>query len=284
MEKNYTSMEDFIVLGENIVKWIREWFEQNGPDCNAIIGMSGGKDSTVAAALCTKALGPDRVIGVLMPYENQGLNDADKICELLGIHYITVNIGNSVDSLLKRINGCRFNSIYDNCSEFVSLSEQSVMNVCPRIRMTTLYAVAQSMNGRVCGTSNLSENYLGYFTVWGDQASDFEPLGDLTATEVMQLGAALSVPAAYSFRTPDDGLPNSMKDEEKFGFSYDDLDRFIMMDFGKKPFDEKLMADIMKWHNKNSFKDRVSIPTYNTGRMNILKFEKVMKSANGYGK
>lgn len=199
---------------EKLIQWIKDWFEENGKDCNAVIGISGGKDSTIVAALCVEALGKDRVIGVLMPNGVQkDITDSLQVCSLLGIKNYLVNIGPAVDALKKQIG--------------FDLSAQSDTNLPARIRMSTLYAVSQSNNGRVVGTCNASENYVGYFTRWGDGASDFEPIGNLIVSEVIEIGDCLGLPYELVHKTPDDGLPNSNTDEEKFGFTYSELDKYI---------------------------------------------------------
>lgn len=227
---------------DRIVEWIRGWFEENGKDCNAVIGLSGGKDSTIAAALCVEALGNDRVIGVALPDMLQGINEADKIAEHLGIKFMTIPIGNACWYLKKA---------KDASGEVFEWSTQTEQNIPPRIRMAMLYAVSQSFNGRVVGTCNLSENYIGYMTRWGDQASDFEPLAGLTVTEVRAIGHELGLPAEWVDKVPDDGLPKSCPDEEKFGFSYETLDMYIRF---KVCDDEAIKAKIDAMHKKNLFK------------------------------
>lgn len=204
---------DAKIFSEKCIQWIKDWFEKNGPDCNAVIGMSGGKDSSVVAALCVKALGADRVIGVAMPDGEQGLNEADEICNYLGIKCLV----RPITEITKAFHN-------------VELSEQAIQNIPPRIRMTMLYSVAQTYNGRVMGTCNASENYVGYFTRYGDGASDCEPIGKLTVRQVVAIGKELGLPIKWVEKTPDDGLPGSQPDDEKFakwGFSYEKLDKLI---------------------------------------------------------
>ena len=171
-------------LKNDCIQWIRDWFAANGPECNAVIGISGGKDSTVVAGLLVEALGKDRVIGVMMPNGHQSdLDDAIKVCEHLGIKGTIVNIKDILDVF--------YNSLlygYDFRSEGLKrvipapLSEQTKINLPPRLRMTTLYAISQSVNGRVANTCNLSEDWVGYSTRYGDSVGDFSPLSDLTTT------------------------------------------------------------------------------------------------------
>ena len=223
---------------EKCIQWIKDWFETNGKDCKAIIGMSGGKDSTVAAALCAKALGPENVIGIAMPDGKQSINDADKICHYLGIEYFCFNIGH----ITRPIKSMEF------------WSNQSVQNIPPRIRMTILYAMSQTYKGRVVGTCNKSELYVGYATRYGDMASDFEPLGDITCNQVVQVGHYLGIPSNWVDKKPDDGLPNSEPDDDKFakwGFSYKLLDKFL--ETGTSGDDDADKA-IIKKHNETKFK------------------------------
>ncbi len=245
MEKEYYNFNVEQVTNE-CIQWIKDWFEKNGPGCNAVLGLSGGKDSTIVAALCAKALGPDRVIGVAMPDNRQGINEADKIAEHLGIKFLVLPIGYICSS---------FDVASDN---YIDWSVQTKQNIPPRIRMTMLYAVSQTFNGRVVGTCNTSENYIGYMTRWGDQASDFEPIGNLTVTEVLQIGDYLGLPYEWVHKVPDDGLPHSLPDEEKFGFSYTELDRYIREGVepeGKCNNSDELKIDkIKRMHTKNEFK------------------------------
>lgn len=235
------------------VEWVRTWFEENGKGCNAVIGMSGGKDSTIAAAILCLALGCDRVIGVAMPDKGQGVNDADKICKHLGIKYMCMPIEDITSG---------FNRMwYHLGDDDFKWSEQSAQNIPPRIRMAMLFAVAQTFNGRVVNTCNLSEEYIGYSTIFGDNAGSFSPIRDLTVTEILAIGDELGLPREWVHKIPDDGLPHSMPDEEKFGFSYETLDKWIRE--GVKPSDETF-EKIMKMHQNNLFKTRmVHIPSYN---------------------
>jgi NAD+ synthase len=195
------------------VKWIRDFFEENGKGCNAVVGISGGKDSSVVAALCVEALGKDRVIGVLMPNgEQSDIDKAELLTDTLGIKRYIVNIKDSVDGLIKSLP--------------FELSEQGRINLPPRIRMATLYAVAQSHNGRVANTCNLSEDWVGYSTRYGDSVGDFSPCSFLTVAEVKEIGKLLGLPSELVDKVPSDGL-SGMSDEEKLGFTYAELDRYI---------------------------------------------------------
>jgi NAD+ synthase len=201
---------------DEIIKWIRDYFEKNGQDCNAVVGISGGKDSSVTAALCAHALGKEKVYGVLMPQGQQ--HDIDYSRDLvshLGINQYVVNIKDSVDSLLSSIK-----------EGGLSVNRQASINIPARIRMTTLYAVSAIVNGRVANTCNLSEDWVGYATKYGDGAGDFSPLSHLTVTEVKALGRELELPSKFIEKVPEDGL-TGLSDEENLGFSYDVLDRYI---------------------------------------------------------
>lgn len=204
-------------VAQDLVAWVQEWFAANGPKANAVIGMSGGKDSTVCAAVLCKALGADRVIGVSMPDGSQGLNEAQEICDHLGMKMLTINIGGPTAAM---------NRALEEFGGF-EISKQTAQNIPPRIRMTTLYAVAQSMNGRVINTCNASEDYIGYSTKFGDAAGDVSLLANLTVSEVLAVGDYLGVPYKWVHKTPDDGLPHSSPDEVKLGFTYAELDRYI---------------------------------------------------------
>lgn len=228
-------------IKNEIVKWISNWFEINGNGCNAVVGISGGKDSTIVAALCVEALGKDRVIGVLMPHGTQADIDVSyEVCKYLGIDNYTINIFDS------------FLSIKTQVKEQLSgtFSAQSSINLAPRLRMATLYAVSQSVNGRVANTCNLSEEWVGYSTRYGDQVGDFSPLANLTVAEVKQIGYALGLPKEFIEKVPADGLCDKT-DEDNLGFTYEELDRYI-----RKGVIENIehQERIEELHNKNLFK------------------------------
>ncbi len=230
-------MFDAVKVKNQCVQWIKDFFEENGKDCNAVIGISGGKDSTVAAALCVEALGKDRVIGVLMPCGEQ--HDIDKAFMLvnhLNIKYHVINIKDAVDGVIKNLD--------------FEVSEQTKQNLPPRIRMSTLYAVSQSFNGRVCNTCNLSEDWVGYSTRYGDAAGDFSPMSKLTVQEVKAIGHVLNLPEELVEKTPIDGLCGKT-DEENLGFTYLELDTYIRTG---KIDDENKKAIIDRKHKMNLFK------------------------------
>ena len=217
---------DAVKVKNDCVQWIRDWFEKNGKGCNAVIGISGGKDSSVVAALCVEALGKDRVIGVMMPNGIQkDINDAVKVLTHLGIKYTSINIQESVRAILETM-GDMFIPNRDGYEEF-NVSEQTKINLPPRIRMATLYAISQSVNGRVANTCNLSEDYVGYSTRWGDSVGDFSPLANLTSDEVVAIGDACGLPYELTHKIPSDGLCGKT-DEDNFGFTYETLNKYIL--------------------------------------------------------
>jgi len=225
-------------ITENCISWIKNWFDKNGPESPAVIGISGGKDSSVVAALCVAALGKDRVIGVQMPNGKQpDISDSDDIIRFLGIKSYCVNIDNACKAIASQIDlmGLKDNSV-------------SYTNLPPRIRMTTLYNLSQRVNGRVANTCNLSEDYIGWSTKWGDSCGDFSPISKLTCTEVIKIGEYLGLPSHLVHKVPSDGLCGKT-DEDKFGFSYEVLDNYIR---GIKPpegEDNKDIAKIRAMHN-----------------------------------
>lgn len=226
--------------------WIREWFEKNGQGCNAIVGLSGGKDSTIMAGLCVEALGKERVIGVGMPDTGQDLHGADEIADYFGIRFIVANIGGMTTALRQM-----FAAGEHDGSWWFNMSKQAEQNMPPRLRMVTLYAISQSNNGRVMGTCNLSENYVGYLTKFGDGASDVEPMAELTVTELLQIGDLMGIPAKWVHKVPTDDLPHSMGDEAKFGFSYATLDKYIR---GIETPTPEIKEKIDRMHRNNLFK------------------------------
>lgn len=216
---------------QQAIDWIRNYFAHNGFNCSAVIGISGGKDSTVAAALCVEALGNDRVVGVMMPNGDQAdIADSIRVCELLDIPHMTINIKDAYDKMAEAIGGG------------IDISEQALVNLAPRLRMATLYAVAQSLpnGGRVANTCNFSEDYVGYATKFGDSAGDFGVLSYLNVDQVKALGYELGLPADLVDKTPSDGLCG-LTDEDNLGFTYRQLDDHIVHGTcGDAEVDEKI--------------------------------------------
>lgn len=224
---------------EEIVSWIRDFFDKNGKGCKAVIGISGGKDSSIVAALCAKALGKENVVGVLMPYgEQSDIGFAHFLCQYLQIQKVIVPVTTAVNSIIENVNAYR------------EVSIQAITNVKPRVRMATLYAVSQSVNGRVANTSNLSEDWIGYSTRYGDSVGDFSPCSKLTSDEVIEIGKYLGLPDELIYKTPADGLCG-VPDEKNFGFSYDVLNKYIRTGVCE---DEDIKKKIDELHTKNLFK------------------------------
>lgn len=240
-------MFDAVKVKNDCVQWVRDWFDQNGEGCNAVIGISGGKDSSVVAALCVEALGKDRVIGVLMPNGTQSdIDDSYAVVKHLGIHKCTTDICDIYNASMSAI----IQSIWQITKESGHTSEQTRINLSPRIRMTLLYAISQSFNGRVACTDNLSESYIGYSTRWGDNVGDFCPLAHLTSEEVVAIGDALGLPYELTHKTPSDGLCGKT-DEDNFGFTYEMLNKYIRTGVCEN---EIIKAKIDDRHQKNLFK------------------------------
>lgn len=234
---------------KELLVWLKDWFLKNGKGCNAVLGISGGKDSTVAAALCVKALGKENVIGVLMPNGIQNdIDDSIRVCNFLDIKNYTVNIKESVDAVLKSI---------ETTGNIIS--NQTIINLPPRIRMATLYAISQSNNGRVINTCNLSEDWVGYSTRYGDSAGDVAPLAKLTVEEVRRVGIELGLPRDLVYKTPSDGLCGKT-DEDNLGFTYDALDKYLRT--GECDLAVKELID--RKHELNKFKLEL-MPSYEYG-------------------
>ncbi len=243
-------MFDANKIKNECVQWIRDFFENNGKGCNAVVGISGGKDSSVAAALCVEALGKDRVIGVLMPCgEQHDIDMAQLLVDHLGIKHYIINVKDAVDGILT------------NMPSDLVITAQTVQNVPPRIRMSTLYAVSQSVNGRVVNTCNLSEDWVGYSTRYGDSVGDFSPMSFLTVTEVKAIGRVLGLPDVLVDKTPIDGLCGKT-DEENLGFTYAELDRYIREgiiedEVKKEIIDRKHKANLFKLEFMPCFKPTI---------------------------
>ena len=240
---------DAAAEGQKTIQWIKEWFDENGKDCNAVIGISGGKDSSVVAALCVKALGKDRVIGVQMPNgEQKDIDASDLVFKTLGIRKVTFNIEEAVHGVLAQF-----------IAAGIDASIQTMTNLPCRIRMATLYAISQSLNGRVLNTCNLSEDVVGWSTFGGDDMGAISPLGGFTVQEILEIGDWLQLPKELVYKTPSDGLCGET-DEDKFGFTYVELDDFIRNGSEPKNDKEKKMYEMYK---KSFFKHKlIQLPTY----------------------
>ncbi len=240
-------MFDAKKVKDEVVQWIRDWFDENGKGCNAVIGISGGKDSSVVAGLCAEALGKERVIGVLMPNgEQRDIADSMALVAHLGIPYYVCNVKAAVDGVLQSLT-----------ESGVEITRQTKINLPPRIRMSTLYALSQSKNGRVANTCNLSEDWVGYSTRYGDAAGDFSPLGKLTVQEVKAVGRELGLPIFLVDKAPSDGLTDKT-DEDNLGFTYAALDEYLRTGVCEN---QEYKAKIDRLHRLNEFKLK-PIPCY----------------------
>ena len=241
---------------KEIIDWIRCWFIENGDGCNAVIGISGGKDSTIVAKLCVEALGADRVIGVMMPCGVQkDISDSIRVCEYLGIKNYTINIEESVNATLKQMEDAD-----------IEITNQTRVNLPPRIRMSTLYAVSQSHNGRVSNNCNLSENICGFSTRFGDDAGDFSPLSNLTTIEIIQIGEFLGLPYDLVHKVPMDGLNVNenneyITDEDILGVKYSDIHMYAREPYKLKITNPSIFEKIQQKEISNAFKLK-PIPAY----------------------
>lgn len=255
---------DAMKATEECIKWIRDWFEENGKGCNAVIGISGGKDSTVVAALCAKALGPERVIGVMLPDGTQAdIGDSKNIIKNLGIRGVELNINMATGPMLANLQ-----ALIDR----QSLGEASLTNITqakenlpPRIRMASLYMISQAFNGRVSNNCNLSENWIGYSTIYGDTAGDFSPISSFTVSEVIQIGRVLGIPEKFLSKPPADGLCGKT-DEDKLGFPYAVLDTYIRTGRIGNP---ETRETIDRMHERNRFKHE-PMKSFQYGEMKLL--------------
>lgn len=239
-ERLVCNMFDAKKVTEELVEWIKKYFDKLGGNQNAVIGISGGIDSSTVAALCVKALGEDRVRGVLMPYHIQpDINVSLNLVHYLGIRYSIVNIGHTVDTLRK-----------ENAKQGIEETEQANINLPARVRMSELFFYAQCCNGIPTCNCNLSEDHVGFATYGGDGFGSFAPIEMLTKTEVRAVAKELGLPDEFVNKTPIDGLCGKT-DEESFGFSYEVLDKYIRTG---EIDDQNVKRKIDEMHEKNLFK------------------------------
>lgn len=238
-----------------IINFIKKTFEKASFAKYAVVGISGGKDSSVVTGLCSNALGKEKVFGVIMPNgDMKDIDDAKKLCEFLDIKYIIININQSYIELKKEIE--------DKISN--KLDKQADINILPRLRMTTLYSIASQINGLVANTSNFSEKLLGYSTKWGDNVGDFAPILHLTMEEVLEVGFDIGLPHYLIKKVPSDGL-SGKSDEDNFGFKYEDLTQYIK---GKK-VNNNIKTLINNRINNNKHKNN-EIPSLLTNKQKKL--------------
>jgi len=244
---NFNAADAFELIKSSWTRWAN-----NVGATKWVVGISGGKDSSVVAALDARIFGKDNVIGVLMPNgEQSDINDSKEVCDFLGIKPVEVNIGKAYEELLDEV---VFGALKPLGVE--KASEDTLTNLPARLRMATLYAVAQSVGGIVLNTCNLSEDTVGYSSLFGDNAGSYAPIQGLTVTEVIALGDWLGLPRNLTHKTPVDGL-QPKTDEEKLGFTYSALDLYIRQNEGSKGLKDR----IDELYRRNKFKtDIVGIP------------------------
>jgi NAD+ synthase len=227
---------------EKRVEWIKQILTQSGAK-GVILGLSGGKDSAVVGALVKRAT--DNVLGVIMPCGNitQDEEHAWKVANAFGIETIKVDLKEAFDTLSQTIN---------RAMKEMPLEGLSLSNIKPRLRMTTLYAIGQRKGYLVAGTGNKSEGTMGYFTKWGDGAYDFNPIADLTVTEVRLLGEYLGVPAEILYKAPSAGLWEGQTDEEEMGVTYQEIDEYILTGTTNERAKQIIEAQYQKTEHKRN--------------------------------
>ena len=226
-------------VADKLVLWLRDYFDNNGNPLNAVVGCSGGKDSTVVLAALVKAIGANRIYAILMPNGTQAdIDDSYKVCEFLGLRPYVCNIAEA------------YNGIAKSAGDYFNPSKQATINLAPMMRMSMLKFISQCVDGRFTCNANLSEIFLGWYTKGGDDQGSVKPLANLTVTEVIEVGKALGLPGWMVEKKPSDGLCGQT-DEEKFGFSYKVLDNYIRTGECENT---EVKAKIDAMHNRNAFK------------------------------
>lgn len=237
---------------KNIIKFLKEYQERTHTNGYAL-GISGGKDSTIVAKLLVDAVGKENVLGILMPNgEQKDIEDSYKVCKYLNINYTVININDAFEGIVQQANLSKIYTVNNN-EENIFLTEKSLTNVAPRIRMTILYAIAQSLGYLVCGTGNKSERMIGWFTKWGDGACDINPIAHLTCTEVIALGDYLKLPYELVHKTPADGLTGK-SDEENIGLSYEVIDHLITQGWNPLELPSEVAVKFDKLYNSSRHK------------------------------
>lgn len=231
-----------------VINWIKNYVEESSAE-GVVIGNSGGKDSAVVIGLCTKALGKEKVLTVAMPCSStpKDLEDAKLVADTFGVKMLTVDLSSTYKNLYTEIE----TELEKEISPYVSI------NIRPRLRMTTLYTIAQQYGYLVAGTGNACEQFIGYTTKWGDNASDFNPLAEFTVSDVLKMGKILGVPNAILEKAPDDGLGLGA-DEEKLGIKYSEIEDYLKYGITLNPLST---ATIELMHKKSHHK-RSEIPVY----------------------
>lgn len=240
---------------ENAIAWIKQYVEDSNSK-GIVIGNSGGKDSATVLAMATKAIGKENVLAISMPCnsQNSDFEDAKLVAEAFGVKFATIDLSSTYYEMEKEI----------NLKLTQNLSKESTINIKPRLRMTTLYGIAQTLNYLVIGTGNLCEAMVGYTTKWGDNSSDFNPIGNFTVDEVLEIGKILGVPEKILKKAPNDGL-GGLTDEEKMGIKYSQIAE--MIETGDT--DENAKREIIRRY-QNSKHKRIVVPVYRFERNNFL--------------
>ncbi len=242
---------------ENAINWIRNYVQNSGAK-GIVIGNSGGKDSATVLAMAVKAIGKENVISVFMPCHsvNSDLEDAKIVSSTFDVKLLNIDLTNAynqmTDEITRKLN--------------TQLSKESTINMKPRLRMVTLYSIAQTLNYLVIGTGNLCEAMVGYTTKWGDNSSDFNPIGNFTVDEVLEIGKMLGVPERILEKSPNDGL-GGQTDEEKMGITYNQISEVI--ETGSTD-NENAKNEIIKRFKASTHK-RNLVPIYQFERKNYLK-------------
>lgn len=247
---------------ENAIRWIKQYVEKTGAK-GIVVGNSGGKDSATVIGMATKAIGKERVVAISMPcYSNRDdFEDAKLVADTFGVKFLTVDLSNCYEEMEREIKS-ELSKI-----EIKELSKEATINIKPRLRMTTLYGIAQTLGYLVIGTGNLCEAMVGYTTKWGDSASDFNPIGNFTVEEVLEIGKYIGVPEKILKKAPNDGL-GGQTDEEKMGITYHQIAEMIETgDTEDKLAKQKILKKCQYSKHK-----REPIPVYSFERKNFLKY------------